>query len=64
MPCYEGAFRRWFWALEFHHRLLGTGRFATVTQVAVGMIGKLYWVDRNVFYNRVERTLLSAPHKQ
>ena len=23
MPCYEGAFRRWFWALEFHHRLLG-----------------------------------------
>ena len=22
MPCYECAFRRWFWALEFHHRRL------------------------------------------
>src|ERR1019366_9457776 len=22
VPCYEGVFRRWLWALEFHHRLL------------------------------------------
>jgi hypothetical protein len=22
VPCYENAFRRWFWALEFHHRLM------------------------------------------
>jgi prevent-host-death family protein len=24
VPCYECAFRRWLWALEFHHGLLGT----------------------------------------
>jgi hypothetical protein len=22
VPCYECAFRRWLWALEFHHGLL------------------------------------------
>src|ERR1035437_2039355 len=30
VPCYECAFRRWLWAREFHHGLLGKLSFSTI----------------------------------
>ena len=37
MPRYECAFRRWFWALDFHHGLLGEGRKGYIIQRYKGL---------------------------